>query len=227
MRLLFSNKIIKIDILDKNGAVAVTAEKNFIFPKNLSSDEDSIVIIKGRDLPDIKHGEVVSLVATTKAGDRLKYIGAVSISMDTQLNVRLFKNEQMEVLQERRRYFKIKVKEKGRVLFFVRGEDTVRFEEPINIEIKDINIGGVFITCDYLFDTDDAICIEIDLFVDYKLNAMARVLRTVRREGEPMGYGYGCEFQGLTAAQEDYIGKYIYAVQSALRQKNMAREDEE
>ncbi len=223
--MLFSNKIIKIDVLDKNGKVAVTAEKNFIFPKNLSSNEDSIVIIKGRDLPDIEHGEIVSLVATTKAGDRLKYVGAVSVSMETQLNIKLFKNEQMEVLEERRRYFKIKVKEKGRALFFVRGEDTVRFDEPIPIEIKDINIGGIYMSCDYLFDVDDAVCVEVDLFIDYRLNAMARILRAIRKDGEPNGYG--CEFQGLTAAQEDYIGRYIYAAQSAMRQKNMAKDEEE
>lgn len=218
--MLFSNKIIKIEILDKNGTVVVTAEKGFVFPKSLSNDEDNILIIKGRDLTEFERNERVFVVVSTKAGDRIRYNGFVTISMDTQLNVKVFTSDETKVLEERRRYFKIRVKVEGRALFFVRGEETVRFEVPEHIEVHDINIGGIFMTGDYRFDIDDSVCVELDLFVDYRLNAMAHILRVQRdRDGNVMGYG--CEFIGLTAAQEDYIGKYIYSVQSSLRQKEI------
>ncbi len=42
-----SNKIIKVEILDKNGTVAVTSEKNFVFPKNIESGDESILMVKG------------------------------------------------------------------------------------------------------------------------------------------------------------------------------------
>lgn len=217
--MLFSNKIIKIEILDRNGTVVVTSEKGFVFPKNLDSDEDSILIIKGKNLAELERNARVFVVVTTKAGDRIRYNGSVAISMDTQLNIKVFTLDDTKVLEERRRYYKIRVEERGRALFFVRGEETVRFDVPEFIDIQDINIGGIFMSSEYSFEADDAVCVEIDLN-DYRLNAMAHILR-VQRDHDGNVLGYGCEFIGLTAAQEDYIGKYIYAIQSSLRQKDI------
>lgn len=225
--MLFSNRIVKVEVLDKNGAVVLTAEKNFVFPKNMDSDDDSILIIKGKGLREFGYNEQVSAVTTLKSGERVKYAGIVSVSLDTQLNIKLVKSARTELLEERRRYFKIKVQEKGRALFFIRGEDTYRLDEPVSLEIADINIGGIFmISPDYTFSQDDIVCVEVDLFVDYKLNAMARVLR-VQTAPDGTVKGYGCEFQGLTASQEDYIGRFIYKVQSELRQKELAREEDD
>lgn len=221
-----SNKIIKVDILDRTGVQAVSAEKGFIFPKNLEQDEDSILIIKGKNLREFGRDDYVSVITTLKSGERVKYAGTVAMSMDSQLNVKILKTGDTEVLQERRRYFKIKVRENGRVLFFVREEETFRFDVPLPMAILDINIGGIFMTCEYEFAQEDAVCVEIDLFTDYKLNAMARILR-VQRDADGNITGYGCEFQGLTAAQEDYIGKYIYKAQFAQRQKEMARDNDD
>ncbi|MGN0687716.1 MAG: PilZ domain-containing protein [Oscillospiraceae bacterium] len=217
------NKIVKVEILDKSGAVAVTSEKNFVFPKNIDTDEDSILMIKGKSLVEFNKDEYVSIISTTKAGDRIKYPGIVTVSIDTQLNVRILKTRATEVLQERRRYFKIKVVERGRVLFLVREDETIRFQEPVQMEIQDINIGGIFMVTSLTLQQEDVVCIDIDLFVDYRLNAMARVLR-VQRNPDGSIKGYGCEFQCLTASQEDYIGKYIYKAQSAQRQKEMSND---
>ena len=88
--MLFSNKIIKIEVLDKNGTVVVTSEKGFVFPKNLDSDEDSILIIKGKNLTEFERNERVFVVVSTKAGDRIRYNGCVTMSMDVQLNIKVF-----------------------------------------------------------------------------------------------------------------------------------------
>lgn len=222
--MFFGNKIIKVEILDRNGITAVTSDKGFVFPKNIESADESILIIKGTGMREFPKDERVHVIATTKAGDRIKYPGIVTVSLDAQLNVRILKSRDTEVLEERRRYFKIKVEEHGRVLFLVRDDETVRFDEPIPIEIQDINIGGVFITSsNYVFQEEDVICLDIDLFVDYRLNAVAAILR-VQKDVDGSIKGYGCQFQGLTASQEDYIGKYIYKVQFAQRQKEMARD---
>ncbi len=199
----------------------------FVVPKNMQSDEDCIVMIKGKNLPELDHNRIVSVVTTTKSGDRIKYSGAVSVSMETQMNIQLLRSGDTRVLEERRRFFKIKVHEKGKALFFVRDEKTIRFDEPLTIEVLDINVGGVFLMCDQdkaEFMLDDLICVEIDLFMDYPLNAAVKVLR-VQRDSEGNICGYGCEFQGLTAAQEDYIGRFIYKVQSEQRQKEVAMEE--
>lgn len=222
--MFFGSKVIKVEVLDETGNNIVSAEKNFVFPKNLNSDEDSILIIKGKDLPELERNKIVSIVSTTKSNDRIKYTGAVAMSMDKQMNIKILQNNDTKVLEERRRYFKIKVSEKGRALFYVRSEITVRYDEPVQISINDINVGGIFMKVDdesQEFLEDDLVCVELDLFADYPLNAAVRVLR-VQRDSEGLITGYGCEFQGLTAAQEDYISKFIYKVQTEQRQKEAA-----
>lgn len=225
MRLIFGSKVIKVEVLDEKGNILLTSEKGFTLPKDMSSEDDAIVIIKGRDLPEFERNTIVSVVTTTKSADRIRYSGAITMSMEKQMNIKLLHSGDTQVLQERRRYFKIKVNEKGRALFFVRDDKTVRFDEPLDISVKDISVGGVFVMCsDYEFMVDDLICFDIDLFVDAPLNAAARVLR-VQRGSEGEITGYGCEFQGLTASQEDYIGRFIIKAQSELRAKNADKND--
>lgn len=219
MLLIFGSKVIKVEVLDENGKLLLASEKGFTLPADMSSDEDAIVMIKGRDLPEFERNEIVSIITTAKNADRVKYMGAVAVSTETQLNIRILRNNEMQLLQERRRFFKIKVNEHGRALFYVRGEKTVRFDEPVEVSVRDINVGGIFVICaDYEFMEDDMICFDIDLSADVPLNMAARVLR-VQRDADGKIVGYGCEFQGTTAAQEDIIGRFILKIQSQQRAK--------
>ena len=225
MQLVFGGKIIKVDVLDEKGTLLHSAEKGFVVPNNVASDEDGIIMIKGKNLPEFDRNTIVSVVTTSKGGDRMKYTCAVTVSLNTQLNVKVMRNNDMQLLEERRRFYKLKFKADGRALFYVREEKTVRYDVPISIKIEDINVGGVFlVTEDDEFLIDDMICVEIDLFEDYPLNAAARVIR-IQRDQDGNITGYGCEFQGLTAAQEDYIGRFIHKVQSEMHQKELAREE--
>ncbi len=221
--MLFGGKIIKVELLDEKNKLLLETEKNFVLPKNMDDDE-SIVIIKGRDLPDLERNSIVSLVTTTKTNDRIRYMGAISMSMDTQLNVRILRNNESKILQERRRFFKIKTDEKGRALFYVREEKTIRFDEPPEIKVLDINVGGIFFSCGEEFMENDQICVDIDLFVDNPLNTMLKVLRIQRNEDGSIK-GYGCLFESLTGAQEDLIGRFILKVQSEQRKKEAAKEE--
>ena len=225
MQLLFGSKVIKVEVLDEKGKIIVTAEKGFTLPKNMMSDEENIVIIKGRGLPELDRNAIVSVVTTTKSADRIKYSGAVSVSMDTQMNIKILKSNDTQLLQERRRYFKIKVCQKGRALFYVRNDKTIRFDEPIDITVKDINVGGIFAVCtDYEFLEGDLVSMDINLSDEKILNAAAYVLR-VQRDPDGSVIGYGCEFHGLTAAQEDEIGRFILKKQSEQRAKDVKGEE--
>ena len=221
--MIFGGKIIKVELLDEKGKNIFTAEKNFVLQKNMD-DDDSIVIFKGKNLPGVEHNTIVSIVTTTKANDRIRYTGAVSMSMDTQLNVKILKNNETQVLQERRRFFKIKINEKGRVLFYVRGEKTVRYDEPPEISVLDINVGGIFFSSDDEFMEGDIVCVDIDLFSDNPLNTAVKILRVQRNEDGTIK-GYGCLFESLTGAQEDMIGRFIMKVQSEQRRKEAAKDD--
>lgn len=224
MQLVFGGKIIKVDVLDEKGILIISAEKGFVVPNNIAADEDGIIMIKGKNLPELERNTIVSVVTTSKGGDRIRYMCAVTVSLDTQLNMKLLRNNDTQILEERRRYYKLKINEKGRALFYIRDEKTIRYDEPLDIRILDINVGGILMAVDYEFLVGDLICVEIDLFEEYPLNAAARVLR-IQRDGEGNVAGYGCEFQGLTAAQEDYIGRFIYKVQSEMRKKEVAKEE--
>ena len=223
--MVFGGKIIKVDVLDEKGTLIYSADKGFVVPGNISSDEDGIIMLKGKNLPEFDRNTIVSVVTTSKGGDRVKYTCAVTVSLDTQLNVKVMRNNDTELLEERRRYYKLKYRSEGRALFYIREEKTVRFDEPISIEIEDINVGGVFLVTEGdEFILDDLICVEIDLFSDYPLNAAARVIR-VQHDTDGKLLGYGCEFQGLTAAQEDYIGRFVNKVQSEMHQRELAQEE--
>ncbi len=224
MQLVFGGKIIKVDVLNEKGTLIHSAEKGFVVPNNIAADEDGIIMIKGRGLPEFERNTIVSVVTTSKGGDRVKYMCTVTVSLDTQLNVRILRNNETQLLEERRRFYKLKIKETGRALFYIRDEKTIRYDEPRGIEILDINVGGIFMVVDDEFLVDDLICVELDLFDEYPLNAAARVLR-VQRDPEGKISGYGCEFQGLTAAQEDYVSRFIYKIQSEMRQKEVAQEE--
>lgn len=225
MRLIFGGKIIRVDVLDTKGTLVLSADKQFVVPANISSDEDSIVIIKGQNLPLLDYSSIVSLILTTKSNDRIKLMGSITVSMDKQLNIKVVRSDATRILEERRRFYKLKVNVAGRSLFFVRDEKTFRYDEPHRIDVLDINVGGLFMTSEDEYIEDDLVCIEADLFDEYPLNAAVRILR-VQRDGEGNIVGYGCEFQGLTAAQEDYIGRFVYKVQSEERMKRAAQEDE-
>ncbi len=224
--MIFGGKVIKVEVLDTKGMLLLSTDKHFVIPMNINSDEDSIVIIKGRDLPELEYNSIVSLILTTKSNDRIKLMGSVAVSMDKQLNVRVMRSSTTQLLEERRRYYKLKVNVGGRALFFVRDEKTIRYDEPLHLDVLDINVGGMFIVCKGEYMEDDLVCVEVDLFDDYPLNAAVRILR-VQRDGEGNIIGYGCEFQGLTAAQEDYIGRFIYKVQSEERMKRAVQENED
>ncbi len=221
--MLFGTKIVKTDVLAQDGKLIVSAERNFVFPKNLDSSEESILIIKGKDLPELERGVRVYVIAYSKAGDRIKYAGDISMSHERQMNVSFIKSNSTQVLEERRRYFKIKVELSGRALFIVRDDDTIRFEEPVAISIHDINVGGIFMTSQYEFQRDDSACVDIELMDGYRLNTMATILR-VQTSSDGEITGYGCAFESLTAAQEDAIGRYINYEQLLMRAKKSDQE---
>lgn len=221
--MLFGTKIVKTEILAQNGTLLAAAERNFVFPRNLDSSDESILIIKGKGLPELDRGTRVTVIAYSKAGDRIKYAGEISMSYARQMNISLVKSGSTQVLEERRRYFKIKVDLSGRALFIVRDDDTIRFEEPVAIGVSDINVGGIFMTSSFEFHTDDSACIDVELLDGYRLNTMATVLR-VQTDSDGAVIGYGCSFESLTAAQEDAIGKYINYEQLLLRAKKGEQE---
>lgn len=53
MLLIFGSKVIKVEVLDEKGKLLLASEKGFTLPADMSSDEDAIVMIKGRNCPSL------------------------------------------------------------------------------------------------------------------------------------------------------------------------------
>ena len=91
----------------------------------------------------------------------------------------------------------------------------MQFEEAIECKIKNINLGGVFFSCDYNFEKDD--CISLSLF-DGQMDILTEILR-LQTDNNGNLMGYGCKFQGVTPSQEEKIARYIFEVQLAERER--------
>ena len=90
-------------------------ESNFDFPIMYDLNDniiDNMLMIKGRKMPEIDTSQYVYVIARMRDGDRYRYKTNVSVSTDRQLNV-ILRPDKAELLEERRRYFKIKTNERA------------------------------------------------------------------------------------------------------------------
>lgn len=139
------------EITSLDGERLMYAESNFDFPIMYDLNDniiDNMLMIKGRKMPEIDTSQYVYVIASMRDGDRYRYKTNVSVSTDRQLNV-ILRPDKAELLEERRRYFKIKTNERAFItLRMQEGDDKpVPLDPPAEIYIKDINVGGVFFIC--------------------------------------------------------------------------------
>lgn len=211
------------EIQTLEGSRLFYTDKNFDFPEMYDSDGnliDNMLMIKGRNLPEIDGGNYVYVIGIKKSGDRIRYKTSISVSSCFQMNIQL-RPDKAELLEERRRYFKIKTNERAYVTFTVHeDESTDRMEPPAEIVIKDINVGGVFFTCvDAANEFVKGDKVMIVLALDgKKMELMSEILR-VQEVPEPSGCGYGCRFIRISSGQEEIISRYIYRLQYEMLQK--------
>ncbi len=217
------------EIQDMDGNRLFYTDSGFDFPKMYDSNDnliENLLMIKGRNLPEIDGNNYIYVIALKKNGDRVKYKTSVSVSSCFQMNI-VLRPDMAELMQERRRYFKIKTNERAFVTFVVHSDDsTVQLEPPAEIYIKDINVGGVFFVCvnpEMKFSKGDKIMIVLGLSGS-RLELMSEVLRA-QPLAEPPDVGYGCRFMSITHAQEEIISRYIYKLQFEMLQKERSLRD--
>ena len=217
------------EITDLNGSRLFYTESNFDFPIMYDSDDtliENMLVIKGRKLPELPRTEYVYVVGTQKSGDRIRYHSTVRVSSEFQINIQM-RPDTATVMEERRRYFKIKTNEKAYITFVVdESDNTTTLEPPVEIHITDINVGGIFfITYDMDMDFKTGQKAMIVIGLDGKrLELTAEILR-VQQLNAPPGRGYGCRFLGISRAQEEIISRYIYKLQFELLQKERSARD--
>ncbi|MCL2754269.1 MAG: PilZ domain-containing protein [Oscillospiraceae bacterium] len=214
--------------LYQNNEKILELSKYFYFPGDKGAEKSArdVLTILGRKLPEFSAGDLIDAIALTKGGERVKYACYVHYSERRRLELKFNSGHS---LQDNRRFYKIKTEINCRVISATRGENTAEFSTSLYGRIKDINLGGVFIT------VDNSVCFELDDYVVFstvlgenKLKTEARVLRVQRdKVGEIVGYG--CAFTDIKPNQEEMISSYITRIQieeRRLEKKKEALENE-
>lgn len=206
-------KVIGIELFDeKNSFIMSVKKKSFVM--KVDRHDDPLVIIKGKALPDFECFRQLNIVFEMSDGERLKYKGRVSVSTPHQLNVEVI-DRNAKILPERRTFLKIKVDVKARLMSASIGGEIVTFDRSKHVQLRDINVGGVYAVTDVEFNISDVIRLRLDL-EDEKVELSAEVLRVECIDGL---CGIGCKFLSTTYKQEEAIAKYVYRKQREERRK--------
>ncbi|MCH5193956.1 MAG: PilZ domain-containing protein [Oscillospiraceae bacterium] len=215
--MISKDKINRVLIYDVNGRMLLATSSVF-FPKDFFKVKGTdFVMLKGSDYPVLHTGEAIDAIFEYGTGTRVKYKTSVDLSTEYQMNFRVSDGE---VLEERRRSFKIMVDMDGQSPFFIRGEEMFSFDAPMELHIININLGGVLFSSSSDFEPGDQVMLD---FMEGEMQLLMEVLR-IQRAKDGSIEGYGCKFIDITAAQEEKLAKFIIDCQVLERERKMAAE---
>ena len=115
------------------------------------------------------------------------------------------------LLEERRRFYKLDTDLNASIALLTRENEDIVFEEPVFGKFKNINVGGVFLVCNYKFKPDDIIVLSFKV-LGKELDLPAKVLRIQMKDNQVEGYG--CNFLKLKNYQEEVLARYIHKKQA-------------
>lgn len=216
------DKMLKIDILTPAGTRIMSVNpKQFnlsAHTNSLTGRLENILMIKGREIPEVESGCDVDVVSYMRSGERIKYSGHAAVSTEMQLNIVLH-GERPKIMEERRRFYKIEANVPCRIINIKRNDEQLELSEAVCSRIQDFNIGGVFLcTSDTKLFPADKIQLSMEL-IGKPLVVEAEVLRVQKN---PAGdtVGYGCRFINISPALEEVFAKFVYQAQLEAIKKN-------
>lgn len=211
------DKIVRV-LIYGTGEKLLIATKSVYFPKDFFKIKGTdLVMLKGKDFPLISKGEPIDAIFEYKDGTRVKYKTVIDLCTEYQMN---FHISEGEVLQERRRSFKIMVDMDGMSPFFIRGEEMFSFDDPIELHLINLNLGGVFFSSSSPFECGDQVMLS---FLDGEMQLLAEILR-IQRDDNGNIEGYGCKFLNITQPQEEKLARFIFDCQHMERERRRSKE---
>lgn len=224
--MLDKEKMIKALVTTMNGKTLLEADKEqFSFPRLFIDDipVNNVMIVKGSGFPELDYDTGVYVIAYMKNGDRVQYVGRVKMSLENQVNIQI-KDDYGTVMEERRRYFKVKADIKCVITGYTRADETLQFQRPIISSIKDLSIGGIFLMkTDQVFSKGDILLISFKVEGEL-VSVMAEVLR-LQTDQEGNLIGYGCRFTNSDQRLEGIFAKFVYNIQLNQRIEKLEREN--
>ena len=223
-------RILKLDVLTPDNTRILTANnRQFSIPivtNAVTGQSESMLIIKGMDIPEIERNSEISVITYMRSGERIKYPGFVSLSTEYQLNV-LLRTARGQVMEERRRYYKVEADIQCIINSIEREGGRIALTKPATAKIKDMNIGGVFLAfCNEDMRKDDKLMLSMELG-NKMIDVAAEIIRVqYNAAGDPAGYG--CRFLNVTPSMEEVFARFVFNVQlENLRKEEEAAENEE
>lgn len=215
--MLSRERILKIDILTPDGTnarILSVGGKQFSLQTSTSSRTgmpETMLIIKGNNLPEVERGNEVSVITYMRSGERVKYPAYVTISTEMQLNV-VIRTSRAQVMEERRRYYKVEADIDCVIKSIEREDQRIPLEKPAYAKIKDLNIGGIFLCiCEEELRKNDKLLLTI-MLGQKNVDIVAEIIRVqVNAAGDVSGYG--CRFVDLSLLVEEIFAKYVFQVQ--------------
>lgn len=214
-------KIVKVEAYTETGSLIVST-KTFEFPRDFFSLKNTeFVILKGKMERFIEISEKIDVIFFYLNGTRIMYHTEVDVCTEFQLNFHL--GTKYTVLEERRQSYKIDTDIIGKILFYIRDDETVQFDRPLNVAFRNINLGGVFIVAtEFEFRVGDLFSLR---FLDNPpIEVQTEVLRKQHRSEDGQLDGYGCRFVELSHTDEERIARFIFELQIAERDRRKLAE---
>lgn len=215
--MLSRERILKIDILTPDSASArilTVGNKQFSLQSATNGRtgiQETVLIIKGGNLPEVERGNEVSVITYMRSGERIKYPAYVTISTDVQLNV-VIRTSRAQVMEERRRYYKVEADIDCMIKCVERGEQRITLEKPSYAKIKDLNIGGIFLCIsEETLNKNDRLLLTIMLETK-NVDIVAEIIRVQTNAAGDVS-GYGCRFIDLSPLMEEVFAQYVFKVQ--------------
>ncbi len=209
------DKISKVLIYNSMGKLLISTESVY-FPKDFFKIKGSeLVMLKGSDYPVIAKDERIEAIFEYINGDRVRYQTKVDLCTEYQMN---FHVSEGEMLQERRRSFKVMVDFNAMSPFYIRGEEMYSFDDPVELHFINLNLGGVLFSSTSEFEVGDQVMLH---FLDGEMQLLAEVLRVQRDENGDI-VGYGCRFMNINPSQEEKLARFIFDCQLADRERRKA-----
>ncbi len=220
------DKVVKLELTSPSGEVILSAESERLSTPKMFAKEASannIIIIKGKELPPFTLSHNVYIIAYMKNGDRVRYAGAVRMSLPHQVNVQLH-SDLGTIMPERRRYFKVDADLMCNINAYAREGEEYEYNVPLLATIRNISIGGIFLMCtDQKFSPDDTLLVNFKIDGE-PVEVMAKVLRAQKGSDGKLE-GYGCQFVNTDKSQEERFAQLVYKIQLQKRSEKMEREE--
>lgn len=223
--MLSRERILKLDILTPDNTKILSANnRQFSIPivtNHVTGQSETMLIIKGRDIPEVEHNTEISVITYMRSGERVKYPGFVSLSTEYQLNV-LLRTARAQVMEERRRYYKVEADIRCVINTIEREGKHIALDRPATAKISDMNIGGVFLCfCDEQLLQGDLLQMSLAL-EDKLVDVPAEIIRVqFNAAGDPTGYG--CRFLKVPPSLEETFARFVFNVQL----DNLKREEKD